>query len=117
MIYGDMVHRKRAHTFAQHDDDACEEAKSQIMLLATTCILLFWELFSLSSSYFYLLEGSKIFFMNSDNFIWIVRVLKCLLGFSWDFWNFLSIFGALKQLLDHLELFAHWKVISEKRKP
>jgi hypothetical protein len=52
------------------------------MLLATTCILLFWELFSLSSSYFYLLEGSKIFFMNSEYFIWIVRVLKCLLGFS-----------------------------------
>jgi hypothetical protein len=32
---------------------------------------LFWNIFSLFSSYFYLLEGSKIFFMSSKYFIWI----------------------------------------------
>jgi hypothetical protein len=35
---------------------------------------LFWDLFSLSLSYFYLLEGSKIFFMRSKYFTWIVHV-------------------------------------------
>jgi hypothetical protein len=33
----------------------------------------FWNLFSFSLSYFYLLEGSKIFFMSSKYFIWIVH--------------------------------------------
>jgi hypothetical protein len=33
----------------------------------------FWNLFSFSMSYFYLLEGSKIFFMSTKYFIWIVH--------------------------------------------
>jgi hypothetical protein len=35
----------------------------------------FWNLFSFSLSYFYLLEGSKIFFMSTKCFVWIVHVL------------------------------------------
>jgi hypothetical protein len=35
----------------------------------------FWDLFSFSLSFFYLLEGSKILFMSSQCFIWIVHVL------------------------------------------
>jgi hypothetical protein len=52
-----------------------------------------------SLSYFYLLEDFKIFFMSSKYFIWIVRVSIYLRGFFWDFWNFLSIFHALKHFL------------------
>jgi hypothetical protein len=37
--------------------------------------IFFWNLFSFSLSYFYLLEGSKIFFMSPKCFIWIVHVL------------------------------------------
>jgi hypothetical protein len=35
----------------------------------------FRNLFSFSSSYFYLLEGSKILFMSPKCFIWIVHAL------------------------------------------
>jgi hypothetical protein len=35
----------------------------------------FWNLFSFSLSYFYLLEGSKIFFMSTKYFILIVHAL------------------------------------------
>jgi hypothetical protein len=38
--------------------------------------------------------------MNTKYFIWIVGVTKCLWCFSWKLWNFPSIFGALKQLLE-----------------
>jgi hypothetical protein len=33
-------------------------------------------------SYFYLLEGSKIFFLNTKHFIWVVHVLIYLWEFS-----------------------------------
>jgi ABC-type glycerol-3-phosphate transport system permease component len=56
----------------------------------------FWNLFSLFLSLFYLLEGSKIFFMSSKHFIWIVRVSFYLWEFSWNFENFLGTFRALK---------------------
>jgi hypothetical protein len=36
-------------------------------------------------SYFYLLEGSKIFFLSSKYFIWIVHVPLSLWEFSWNF--------------------------------
>jgi hypothetical protein len=36
---------------------------------------IFWNLFSFFLSLFYLLEGSKIFFMSSKYFIWIVHAL------------------------------------------
>jgi hypothetical protein len=38
--------------------------------------------------------------MRSKYFIWIVRVPICLWEFSWNFGNFLSIFGALKHFLE-----------------
>jgi hypothetical protein len=53
-----------------------------------------------SLSYFYLLEGSKIFFLISKHFIWIAQVQKCLWEFSWNFWDFLTIFRASKYFLD-----------------
>jgi hypothetical protein len=34
--------------------------------------------------------------MTSKYFIWLVHVPMCLWKFSWNFWNFLSIFRALK---------------------
>jgi hypothetical protein len=37
--------------------------------------------------------------MSSKYFIWIVRVSIYLREFSWDFWNFLSIFHGLKHFL------------------
>jgi hypothetical protein len=56
----------------------------------------FWNLFSFSLSIFYLLEGSKIFFVSSKYFIWIVYAPNYLWKFSWNFRNCLSIFRALK---------------------
>jgi hypothetical protein len=38
--------------------------------------------------------------MSSKYFIWIVHAPIYLWEFSWNFWNFLSIFSALKQFLD-----------------
>jgi hypothetical protein len=61
---------------------------------------LFWDLFSFDLSYFYLLEGSKIFFLCSKYFIWIAQVPMCLWEFSWNFWDFLTIFRALKYFVD-----------------
>jgi hypothetical protein len=52
--------------------------------------------FIFSLSLFYLLEGSKIFFMSTKYFIWIVRVSICLWEVSWKFLNFLSIFRDFK---------------------
>jgi hypothetical protein len=46
---------------------------------------IFLNLSSFSLSYFYLLEGSKIFFMNSKYFIWIVHTSIYLWEFSWYF--------------------------------
>jgi hypothetical protein len=40
----------------------------------TRIFRIFWNLFSFSLSYFYLLEGTKIFFMSFKCFIWIVHV-------------------------------------------
>jgi hypothetical protein len=59
---------------------------------------IFWNLFSFSLSYFYLLEGSKIFFMSSKCFIWIVHVLIYLSEFSWNLCDFSSIFRAFKTI-------------------
>jgi hypothetical protein len=57
----------------------------------------FSEIYShFPSSYFYLLEGSKIFRLSSKYFIWIVRVPMCLWKFSWNFCDFLFIFRAVK---------------------
>jgi hypothetical protein len=53
-------------------------------------------------SYFYLLEGSKIFLMSSKCFIWIVHVLIYLKEFFWNFCDFRSIFSALNELLEFL---------------
>jgi hypothetical protein len=39
---------------------------------------IFLELILIFLKLFYLLEGSKIFFMRSKYFIWVVRVLICL---------------------------------------
>jgi hypothetical protein len=58
----------------------------------------FWNLFSFSLSYFYLLEGSKIFFMSSKYFILIVHVPMSLWEFSWIVCDFLSIFRAFKTI-------------------
>jgi hypothetical protein len=54
--------------------------------------------------YFYLLEGSKIFFMSSKYFIWIVHVPIYLWEFSYKFWNFLGIFRALKHFLSFFRI-------------
>jgi hypothetical protein len=51
-------------------------------------------------SYFYLLEGSKIFFMSSKCFIWIFHVLIYLWEFIWNFCDFRSTFRAFNQFLD-----------------
>jgi hypothetical protein len=53
-------------------------------------------------SYFYLLEGSKIFFLSTKCFIWIVHVLIYPWEFFWNFCDFLSIFSALNELLEFL---------------
>jgi hypothetical protein len=75
---------------------------------------IFWDfsgfLQNYSLSYFYLLESSKILFMSSKYFIWIVHVLIYLREFSWNFCDFLSIFRALKHFLVFFwNLFLHWK--------
>jgi hypothetical protein len=59
---------------------------------------IFWNLFSFSLSYFYVLEGSKIFFMSCKYFIYIVHVPIYLWEFFLKFWNFLSIFHAFKTI-------------------
>jgi hypothetical protein len=59
---------------------------------------IFWDLFSLSLSIFYLFEGSKTFFMRSKHFFWIAHVPICLWEFSLNFWDFMSIFCALNEL-------------------
>jgi hypothetical protein len=40
--------------------------------------------------------------MSSKYFIWIDHVSIYLREFSWDFWNFLSIFHALKHFLGNV---------------
>jgi hypothetical protein len=47
-----------------------------------------------SLSYFYLLEGSKIFFMSSKYFIWIAQV-PISLGIFLEFLEFLEYFSWL----------------------
>jgi hypothetical protein len=67
---------------------------------------LFWNLFSLFLSYFYLLEGSKIFFMSSKYFVWIVHAPIELWEFSWIFfWIFRIFFVALMNYLAISRLF------------
>jgi hypothetical protein len=61
----------------------------------------FWNFFSFSLSYFYLLEGSKIFFMSSKCFIWIVQVLIQLWDFPEIFGIFRVFFVALSIYLDN----------------
>jgi hypothetical protein len=56
----------------------------------------FWNLFSFSLSYFYLLEGSKILFQELQIFDLDCSCPEVSLGIFLKF----SIFGALKQLLD-----------------
>jgi hypothetical protein len=73
---------------------------------------LFWNLFSFSVSYFYLIEGSKIFFMNSKYFIWVVHVPIYLWKFSW---NFLSIFRAFKAISRFSRIDFALKIISKKK--
>jgi hypothetical protein len=53
---------------------------------------LFWNLFSFSLSLFYLLEDSKIFFMSTKYFIYIVHAPIKLWEFSWNFSDFQNIF-------------------------
>jgi hypothetical protein len=60
---------------------------------------LFWNYSQFPLSYFYLVEGSKIFSMSTKYFIWIVRVPICLWEFSWNCCDFRSIFRAFKQFL------------------
>jgi hypothetical protein len=73
----------------------------------------FWNLFSFSLSYFYLLEGSKIFFMSSKYFIWIVHTSIYLWEFSWNFCDFRSIFSALKHFSGFV--FALKRISKEKK--
>jgi hypothetical protein len=69
-----------------------------------------------SLSYFYLLEGYKIFFMSSKQFIWIVHVLMSLWEFSWNFCDFRSIFRVFKQFLDFFGIVFALKNKFEKNK-
>jgi hypothetical protein len=69
-----------------------------------------------SLSYFYLLEGSKTFYMSSKYFIWIVHVPMCLREFSWNFCDFRCIFRAFKQVLDFFWNCFALKIISKKKK-
>jgi hypothetical protein len=66
-------------------------------------------------SYFYLLEGSKIFFMSSKYFIWIVHVPMSLWEFSYIFWNFRSIFRALKAISEISRIVFALENISKKK--
>jgi hypothetical protein len=58
---------------------SCVQKAFKIRLGADQILLrisiFFWNLFSLSSSYFYLLECSKIFFLISTYFIWVPHTL------------------------------------------
>jgi hypothetical protein len=77
----------------------------------------FLEFILIFLSYFYLLEGSKIFFMSSKHFIWIAQVPMCLWEFSWIFWDFLTIFRALKHFLDFFwNYFCTRKYFGKERK-
>jgi hypothetical protein len=80
-------------------------------------VVFFWDLFSFFLTYFYLLEGSKIFFLSSKCFIWIVQVLIYLKEFSWNFCDFRNIFRAFKQFLDFSGICFRIKNKLEKRKP
>jgi hypothetical protein len=77
----------------------------------------FWNLFSFFLSYFYLLEGSKILFMSSKYFIWIVHVPMCPREFSWNFCDFRSIFRVFKQFLEFFWNCFRIKNNFEKNKP
>jgi hypothetical protein len=76
----------------------------------------FWNLFSFSSSYFYLLEGSKIFFVSTKYFICIVCVLICLWEFFWNFCDFWNIFRDFKQFPVFTGIFSQWKIILGNKK-
>jgi hypothetical protein len=55
--------------------------------------IFFWNLFSFLWILFYLLEGSKILFMSSKYFIWIVYAPIYLWEFFWNFWDFQNNFS------------------------
>jgi hypothetical protein len=68
----------------------------------------FWNLFSFSLRYFYLLEGSKIFFMSTNYRLFMPRSISG---------NFLGIFGIFgvflvpcKHFLEFPNLFLRWKI-------
>jgi hypothetical protein len=67
-------------------------------------------------SIFYLLEGSKILFMCSKYFIWIARDPIYLWKFFWNFWDFLTIFCALKYFLNFFGITYALKVFRKKKK-
>jgi hypothetical protein len=67
-------------------------------------------------SYFYLLEGSKIFFMSTKYCIWIVSVPVYLWEFSWKFCDFRSIFRAFRQFLVFAGIVFALKIISENKR-
>jgi hypothetical protein len=67
-----------------------------------------------SLSLFYLLEGSKIFFMSFKYFIWLVHVPMYLWEFSWNFQNLLSIFHAFKTISRFSRIVFAFKIISER---
>jgi hypothetical protein len=58
----------------------------------------FWNLFSFFVSYFYLIEGSKIFFVKSKYSIWVVHVQIYLWEFFYNFWNIWNIFRGFYEL-------------------
>jgi hypothetical protein len=76
---------------------------------------IFWNLFSFSLSYFYLLDGSKIFFMSSKYFIWIVHTPIYLCEVSWIFCDFLSIFRAFKTISSFFGIVFGIKKINSKQ--
>jgi hypothetical protein len=75
---------------------------------------IFLEFILIFLSYFYLLEGSKIFFMSSKYFIWIVHTSIYLWEFSWIFCDFRSIFRDFKQFLDFSGIVFALKINSKK---
>jgi hypothetical protein len=76
---------------------------------------IFWNLLSFSLSYFYLLDGSKIFFMSSKYFIWIVHTPIYLCEVSWIFCDFSSIFRAFKTISSFSEIVFGIKKINSKK--
>jgi hypothetical protein len=59
---------------------------------------LFWNLFSLSSSYFYLLEGSKIFLRDPNTLFGLFMTQSFSGNFPRNFWNLQNIFRGFYEL-------------------